>query len=315
MVRFLAVRLSLIVLTLLVVSVVIFTVTEVLPGDAAQQALGQSVTPESLEALRAKWGLDRPAYVRYFDWIGSALQGDLGVSYKEGQPVVEVVGRRLYNSVILLVFAFVISVPTAVIAGVWAGVRRSSFGDQFVSIMSLVGISLPEFVTGILFIVVFASWLHWLPSSSILLPGESPLTKPEILVLPTLTMTGVLFAYIMRMTRANVIEVMETNYVRTAILKGLPMRRIVFRHIIPNAMLPTISIIAVNIGWMLGGLIIVENVFAYPGIGRLLLVAINSRDVPTLQALALLIAMTYAVSNLLADLSYGLLNPRIRISS
>ncbi len=314
MVRFLAVRLSLIALTLLMVSVVIFMVTEVLPGDAAQQQLGQGVTPEGLEVLRAKYGLDRPAYVRYFDWIGSALQGDFGDSYKYNQPVIKVVRPRLYNSIILLVFAFVISVPTAVITGVWAGVRRSSFGDQFVSIMSLVGISLPEFVTGILFIVIFASWLHWLPSSSILLPGTSPLTRPSIMVLPTLTMTGVLFAYIMRMTRANVIDVMETNYIRTAVLKGLPMRRISFRHVIPNAMLPTISVIAVNIGWMLGGLIIVENVFAYPGIGSLLLVAIQSRDVPILQALALIIAMTYAVSNLLADLSYGLLNPRIRIS-
>ncbi|HEY31806.1 MAG TPA: ABC transporter permease [Dehalococcoidia bacterium] len=289
-------------------------VTEVLPGDAAQQQLGQSATPESLAALRASMGLDRPAYVRYFDWIGSALQGDLGESLKYKKPVAEVIGPRLYNSVILLIFAFVISVPTAVITGVWAGVRRNSFGDQFVSIMSLVGISLPEFVTGILFIVIFASWLDWLPSSSILLPGTSPLTRPSILVLPTLTMTGVLFAYIMRMTRANVIDVMETDYVRTAILKGLPMRRIIFRHIIPNAMLPTISVIAVNIGWMLGGLIIVENVFAYPGIGSLLLVAIVSRDVPMLQALSLIIAMTYAVSNLFADLSYGLLNPRIRIS-
>ena len=314
MLRFLVLRLSLIALTLLMVSIVIFTVTEVLPGDAAQQQLGQSVTPESLVALRAKYGLDRPAYVRYFDWIGSALRGDLGDSYKYNQPVVGVVRPRLFNSIILLVFAFLFSVPAAVATGVWAGVRRNSFGDQFVSIASLVGISLPEFVTGILFIVIFASWLHWLPSSSVLLPGTNPMTRPLILVLPTLTMTGVLFAYIMRMTRANVIDVMQTNYVRAAVLKGLPMRRIIFRHVIPNAMLPTISVIAVNIGWMLGGLIIVENVFAYPGIGSLLLVSIQSRDVPILQALALIIAMTFAISNLVADLSYGLLNPRIRIS-
>ncbi|MFC1897526.1 ABC transporter permease [Chloroflexota bacterium] len=192
--------------------------------------------------------------------------------------------------------------------------RSNSVGDQLVSAASLVGISLPEFVTGVLLIVIFASTFHVLPSSSVILPGTNPLTRPSILILPTLTLTGVLFAYIMRMTRANVIDVMQTNYVRTAVLKGLPMRRIIFRHVIPNAMLPTISVIAVNIGWMVGGLIIVENVFAYPGLGRLLLVAIQSRDVPLLQALALLIAVTYSVSNLLADLSYGLLNPRIRIS-
>jgi len=314
MLRFLAVRLSLIALTLLVVSVLIFTITEVLPGDAAQQQLGQSVTPESLEALRAKYGLNRPAHVRYLDWIGGMVSGDLGDSYKYNKPVINVVRPRVFNSVVLAAFAFLVAVPTAVFSGVWAGVRRNSFGDQLVSIASLVGISLPEFVTGVLFIVIFASALRWLPSSSVMLPATNPLTRPSILVLPTLTLTGVLFAYIMRMTRANVIEEMQANYVRTAILKGLSMQRVIWRHVIPNAMLPTISVIAVNIGWMLGGLIIVENVFAYPGIGSLLLVSIQSRDVPILQALALLIAVTYALSNLLADLSYGLLNPRIRVS-
>jgi peptide/nickel transport system permease protein len=177
-----------------------------------------------------------------------------------------------------------------------------------------VAISLPEFVTGVLLIVIFSSTLDLFPSSSIVLPGTSPLSRPEILVLPTLTLTGVLFAYIMRMTRANVIEVLQSNYVRTAILKGLPMRRIIFRHVLPNAMLPTISIIAMNFGWMLGGLIIVENVFAYPGLGQQLLTSITTRDVPLLQALALLIAATYALSNLVADVSYALLNPRIRLA-
>ncbi len=314
MLRFLLVRFGLIVITLLVVSVAIFAVTEILPGDVAWQILGQGATAENLEAVREKLDLNRPAHIRYLDWIGNALRGDLGDSYIQSRPVVEVIQSRLFNSLILAVFAFLIAVPTAVVTGVWAGVRSNSVGDQLVSAISLAGISLPEFVTGVLLIVIFASTLHWLPSSSIILPGTSPLTRPLILILPTLTLTGVLFAYIMRMTRANVIEVMQANYVRTAILKGLPMRQVIFRHIIPNAMLPTISVIAVNVGWMFGGLIIVENVFAYPGLGRLLLVSIQSRDVPLLQALALLIAVTYSLSNLLADLSYGILNPRIRIS-
>ena len=314
MIRFLVVRFGLILLTLLVVSIAIFLVTEVLPGDVAWHILGQGATPESLEAIREKLDLNRPAHIRYLSWIGNALQGDLGDSYVQSRPVVDVVKSRLFNSAVLAAFAFLVSVPTAVATGVWAGVRRNSVGDQLVSTISLVGISLPEFVTGVLLIVIFASTLHVLPSSSVLLPGTNPLTRPSILILPTITLTGVLFAYIMRMTRANVIEVMQTNYVRTAMLKGLPMRRIIFRHVIPNAMLPTISVIAINIGWMFGGLIIVENVFAYPGLGRLLLIAIQSRDVPLLQALALLIAVTYSISNLLADLSYGLLNPRIRTS-
>lgn len=314
MLRFLVVRLSLIVLTLLVVSMAIFTVTEVLPGDVAWHILGQGATPENLEVVREKLDLNRPAHIRYLSWIGNALQGDLGDSYVQNRPVVDVVKSRLFNSAILAVFAFLVAIPTAIVTGVWAGVRRDSVGDQIVSTASLVGISLPEFVTGVLLMVIFASTLHWLPSSSVVLPGTNPLTRPAILVLPTLTLTGVLFAYIMRMTRANVIEEMQANYVRTAVLKGLPMRRIIFRHVIPNAMLPTISVIAVNVGWMFGGLIIVENVFAYPGLGRLLLVSIQSRDVPLLQAVALLIAVTYSLSNLLADLSYGILNPRIRVS-
>ncbi|MFC1953366.1 ABC transporter permease [Chloroflexota bacterium] len=314
MLRFLLIRFGLIIITLIVVSLAIFAVTEILPGDVAWHILGQGATAENLEAVREKLDLNRPAYVRYLNWIGNGLQGDLGNSYLQNRPVTEIVKPRLFNSLILAVFAFLIAVPSAVVAGIWAGVKSDSIGDQVVSTISLAGISLPEFVTGVLLMVIFASTLQWLPSSSVVLPGTSPLTRPIILILPTLTLTGVLFAYIMRMTRANVIEVMQQNYVRTAILKGLSMRRVIFRHIVPNAMLPTISVIAVNVGWMFGGLIIVENVFAYPGLGRLLLVSIQSRDVPLLQALALLIAVTYSISNLLADLSYGLLNPRIRIS-
>ena len=199
--------------------------------------------------------------------------------------------------------------------GVWAGVRRGSAGDHTVSVLSLVAISLPEFVTGFILIVILSSTLGWLPSSSIVLPGTSPLARPEILIMPVLTMTAVLFGYIMRMTRANIIEALETNYVRTAILKGLPRWQVIWRHAVPNAMLPTISVVSINVGWMLGGLIIVESVFGYPGLGLTLINAINRRDLPVLQAVALLVAGTYAVSNLVADLMYVWLNPRIRISS
>ncbi len=312
MLRFILRRLSLIGVTLLVVSLAIFLVTEILPGDVATMILRQGATEENLAVVRRDLGLDRPAHERYLSWVGSAVRGDLGDSYKQKRPITEVVRPRLSNSAILAVFAFLVAVPAAVIIGVWTGVRRDTWGDRAISIGSLVAISLPEFVTAVLLIVIFSSTLGWLPSSSIILPGTSPLTRPEILVLPALTLTGVLFAYIMRMTRANVIEVMQSNYVRTAILKGLPMRRVLFRHVVPNAMLPTISVIAANIGWMLGGLIIVENVFAYPGLGRLVLEATQSRDVPLLQYVTLLIAATFAFSNLAADLCYAALNPRIR---
>jgi peptide/nickel transport system permease protein len=313
MVRFLAARISLMAVTLLVVSLAIFTVTEVLPGDVATMMLRQGATEENKALLRIDLGLNRPVHERYLDWIGGVVRGDLGDSYVTKQPIVDILGRRLRHSAILAVFAFVIGVPTAVAAGIWAGVRPDTKVDRLVSITSLVGISLPEFVTGVLLMFLFASTLHFLPSSSLILPGTTPLTRPEILVMPALTLTAVLFAYIMRMTRANVIEVMQTDYVRTAILKGLPMRRVILRYVLPNAMLPTITIIATSFGWMLGGLIIVENVFAYPGLGQLLLRSITTRDVPLLEALALIIAATYAISNLVADLSYAALDPRVRL--
>jgi peptide/nickel transport system permease protein len=313
MVRFLTVRLSLIVVTLLVVSLAIFTTTEVLPGDVAVMMLRQGATEQNLKKVREDLRLDRPAHVRYVSWIGNVVQGDWGDSYFQKRPIVDIVRGRLGNSIILAVFAFLVAVPTAVAVGIWAGMRPYTSGDRIASVTSLVGLSMPEFVTGVLLIVIFSSTFNLLPSTSIVLPGTNPLTRPEILVLPTLTLTGVMFAYVMRMTRMNVIEVMQTPYVRTAILKGLPMRRVISRHVLPNAMLPTISIISMNTGWMLGGLIIVESVFAYPGLGLLLLSSIQTRDVPLLQVLALLTASTYALSNLVADLSYAALDPRIRL--
>ena len=314
MVRFLTMRLSLIVVTLLVVSMAIFTITEILPGDVATMMFRQGATEQNLKKVREDLGLDRPAHVRYLSWIGGVVRGDLGDSYFQKRPIVDIVRGRLGNSVILAVFAFLVGVPAAVVTGIWAGVRPDTLGDRIVSITGLVGISLPEFVTGVLFIIFFSSMLGLFPSTSIVLPGTNPLTRPQILVLPTLTLMGVLFAYVMRMTRANVIEVIQTHYVRTAILKGLSMRRVIFRHVVPNAMLPTITIIAQNFGFLLGGLIIVESVFAYPGLGLLVLSSIQTRDVPLLQALALLIAATYAISNLVADLSYAALDPRIRLA-
>jgi peptide/nickel transport system permease protein len=314
MLRFMILRISLMLITLVVVSISIFTIMEILPGDAAQMMLKASATPERLALLREELGLDRAAHVRYLDWVGGVIRGDLGDSYFINMPISEILPRRLFHSMVLALFALLFGIPMAVIAGVWAGIRPDTLGDRLVSVIGLVGISLPEFVTGVLLMLFFASTLHWLPPSSVMLPGETPLTRPAILVMPALTLTGVLFAYIMRMTRANVMEVMHSHYVRTALLKGMPMRRVVLRHVLPNSMLPTITIIAMNFGWMLGGLIIVENVFSYPGLGQLLLQAMVTQDVPLLAVLALLVAATYAFSNLVADLTYAALDPRIRVS-
>ena len=295
MLRFFVARLTLIVVTLLVVSVAIFAIVAALPGDAAHAKLGQGATAKNLKLLRAEMGLDKPHHERYLIWIGGVLQGDFGTSLISGEPLSKTLPRRIKHSLYLAVFALMLGIPAAIIAGVYAGVRPNSLLDRIVSMTSLVGLSMPEFVTGVLLMYVLSSTFHLLPSASLILPGTSPLTRPEILVMPALTLTGVLFAYIMRMTRANVMEVMETNYVRTAILKGLPMRRVIIRHVLPNAMLPTITVIAMNFGWMLGGLIIVENVFAYPGLGQLLLRSITTRDVVMLESLALIVARTYDV--------------------
>ena len=314
MVRFLTVRVALIIATLLMVSIAIFVITEILPGDVATKMLGQFATEQNVKNLREELGLDRSAPERYGSWIWGVVRGDFGDSLVQRRAISEIVTHRLWPSVYLAVFAFLIAIPMAVLVGIWAGVRPDSKGDRVISAVGMVGISLPEFVTGLLLMIIFSSTFHLLPSTSSIPRGETPLTNPQILVLPTLTLIAVLFAYVMRMTRASVIEVMESPYVRSAILKGLPMRRVLFRHVVPNAMLPTISVIAANTGYMLGGLIIVENVFAYPGLGQLLLSSILTRDTPLLQATTMVIAATYAISNLLADISYGFLDPRIRVS-
>jgi peptide/nickel transport system permease protein len=314
MARFLIVRLSLIVVTLLAVSIAIFTLIELVPGDAAQVMLGQQATPDNLRNLRAQMGLDRPPHVRYFDWITGAARGDLGESAKSRAPISGIMSGRLANSALLAGLAFLIAVPLGLTIGVWVGTRADTKMDRFLTMGGLVTISLPEFVTGVVLILILSSTLKWLPSSSIMMPGESILGNPQVLIMPVLTVTGALFAYILRMARANVIEVMGSNYVRTAILKGLPMRTVIVRHAIPNALLPTITVIANNVGWMFGGLIIIENLFSYPGMGSLLISAINTRDIPLLQSTAMVIASVYAFSNLAADLAYGTLNPRVRLA-
>ena len=313
MARFLIVRLSLILVTLLAVSVAIFSLIEFAPGDAASAMLGQGATPDNLKALRERMGLDKPPHVRYLNWIGGAVRGDLGIA-ASGKEISSIVGGRLFNSALLAVGAFLIAIPLGLVMGVVVGVKSDTAWDRVLTLGGLVTISLPEFVTGIALLLVLSSTLGWLPSSSIMMPGESIIGKPQVLIMPILTITGALFAYIFRMARANVIDVMGSNYVRTAILKGLPMRTVVVRHVMPNAMLPTITVIANNVGWLFGGLIIVENLFAYPGMGGLLINAINTQDIRMLQSTAMVIAAVYAFSNLAADLTYGWLNPRVRLA-
>ena len=310
--RILLRRLLSMAVTLVIVSLLIFTVTEILPGDVATMILGQQATPENLATLRAKLGLDRPAHVRYLEWVGGVFRGDLGQSLRLGVPVGPLLVQRLGKSLVLAALAFTVGTPTAILLGTLAGMARDRWPDWLISVGTLVAVSVPEFVTGVLLIVVFGFWLRWLPASSLIEPGADLLQSLRHLVLPVTTLTLAMQAHVVRMTRVNMVEVMQTGYITTAKSKGLTKWAIAFRHALPNALLPVITISAINLGWLIGGLIVVESVFAYPGLGRLLLLAINNRDVPLLQAVTLLIATVYLTSSFAADLLYGYADPRIR---
>ncbi|SRR5579884_121704 len=322
MLRFLMRRLALLVITLWLTSVCIFAVTAVLPGDVATMILGQSATPQDLATLRRQMGLDQPLLVQYLRWFGGVLQGDLGHSLRtggcgvqfctEGVRVSTLLVQRSTNSALLAAAALLIGVPISVGLGVLAAVRRDTWIDRLVAVFTLAWISMPEFVTGVLLIIVFSTWLRLLPALSIANPNASVLDSLHLLILPALTLALVMLAHTARMTRASMIEELRSNYVRTALLKGLPRRTVIFKHALRNALVPTATVIAMNIGWLMGGLIVVETVFAYPGLGQLVTFAISSRDVPLLQGVALLIAAVYSLSNLAADLIYTYLNPKIR---
>ena len=299
-------------LTLLIVSIVIFAVTELLPGDVAVMILGSEATDETLTALRTQLGLDQPATTRYVNWLLGAARGDFGESLRMRTDVGPLVLERLKNSFALAGIALVVGVPLALGLGIIAGLRKDRPADKAITITTLLGISVPEFVIGSVLIMIFASIWPILPATSMIDPQANPLESMKFLILPAATLVMVTLAHTARMTRSSVIRVMRTDYVRTAILKGMPRGRVIVRHVLPNALLPSITVIALNVGWMIGGLIVVETVFAYPGLGQLMIFAVTNRDVPLVQAVALLVALVYAVANLGADVLYAALNPRIR---
>ncbi len=314
MIPYMARRLGLVILTLLVSTVVIFVVTQILPGDVARSILGRFATPEALHALRVKLGLDRPLVVQYGSWLMHTLRGDLGLSLSTGEPVLTLVAARLRNSAMLALVAFVMYVPLGIVLGLISALRRNKLADQVISITSLAFIGLPEFVTGVILIALFALKLKWLPASSAIDPDSGFLPALPRLILPGITVSLASLACITRMTRSGTAEVLSTDYVRSAWLKGLRPARVLFTHVLRNALLPTVTVIAVGIGWLIGGLIVTESLFSYPGLGRLLLFAIQRRDLPLLQAITLLLVVVFSLSNLLADIIYALLNPRIRCS-
>jgi peptide/nickel transport system permease protein len=301
------------VITLVIVSVVVFAASQLLPGDVGRTILGPYASQQQVNALDHSLGTDKPLPVRYWNWASDFVKGDWGVSPVQNVEVRPLVLDRLRNSLILGAFAMVLIVPFSIFMGVVAALNYGKTLDRVVSITGLSFIALPEFVVGVILIVVFAVQLGWFPTSS-QVPGTNPVDWFRQLLLPATPLGFVLFGYISRMARAGTVDALQSNYVRTAVLKGLPRRYVVWRHVVRNAMLPTITVVSAQVGYLVGGLVIVETLFAYPGIGQLILESATGHDLQTLEAGVLMMAIIYCVANLIADLTYGLLNPRVRLA-
>lgn len=308
-------RLAFLLLTLLLTSLIVFLVTQLLPGDVARVVLGREAGEAALAAFREANGLNDPWPQQYGRWLGNFVTGDWGTSLATRTEIYPTVMQRVHNSLMLAGLTMALAVPLAVTLGVMAGLNENRLLDNVISIAALAVVGLPEFVTGLVLIELFSRRWQLLPANSSIRVGSSFIEVWPMLVLPALTATLVLLAYIARLTRAGVVEELKRPYVRTAVLKGLPRRTVILKHVLRNALLPTITVIAISFGWLISGLIVIENVFNYPGLGRLLVFAIDRRDLPTLQAVTMITVLGFALANLLADLLYALLNPRIRLES
>ncbi len=306
-------RLVTMVFTVLAVSVLVFGITQVLPADPAVMLLGENATPALLAALRTRLGLDLPAWQQYLRWIGGVLHGDFGTSIDSGQPVAAVMLTALGRSLTLAALSLIVMLAVAIPLGIVAALRRGRAADLAVGLGAYVGVSMPEFVTATIVLITLGNpALGWFPATGYVPLGDDWRDGLAHMVLPVLTVSVILVAHVARMVRSELVDVLGTDYIRAARMKGLSPRRILVRHALRNALQPTITVVALDIGYLLGGIIVVEQIFAFPGIGRALLVAITQRDLPSIQAGALIMATTYAVANLLADLACAALDRRIR---
>lgn len=290
----------------------VFVAAQILPGDVGRRILGRDASPEAVAALNEELGTDRPILVQYWDWISGFARGDLGESYNLRVPVSDLVVDALGNSFKLALVAFVIVVPLGVAGGVFAALREGRAADRFITITGLSATVVPEFVSSIILILIFGLWLELLPITAAWPDGAGLLTQLEHLILPSLPLVLVLFGYLARMARAGTIEALDADYTRTAVLKGLPQRTVIRRHVLRNALLPTIAVVATQTGYLIGGLVVIEVIFNYQGIGRLLFEAVQAKDFPMLQSAVLVVGVIYLLATLVADLAYSLLNPRIR---
>jgi peptide/nickel transport system permease protein len=309
--RIVAQRLALGLLTLFIISLVIFLGVEALPGDLAEAVLGRSALPDTIEAFRREMRLDLPPHVRYLEWLGAFLQGDLGTSLTNQREISELIGTRLANTLFLALFAAVIAVPLAVTLGVLAALYRETWFDKSISMATLSTISVPEFFIGYIMIVAFSVQFNIFPSISNVSPDLAFWDRVYASALPAITLTFVVMAHMMRMTRAAIVNLLMSPYIEMAVLKGLPMSRVIIKHALPNALSPIINVIIINLAFLVVGVVVVEVVFVYPGLGQLLVDAVSARDLPVVQASCLIFAATYVLLNLTADILAIITNPRM----
>ncbi|GLU31168.1 ABC transporter permease [Trinickia caryophylli] len=310
--RLVAARLGLALLTLLIVSAIVFAMTGLLPGDAAQQALGQAATPEAVAALRHQLGLDQPALARYAAWLAHAVRGDFGMSMSNSLPVSQLIASRLPNSLMLALLTTVVSVPLALAAGVLSAMYRGSLLDRTLNVLTLSAVAVPEFLVATIAVLVFAVKLHWLPALSYLSSVHSLGDLLRIYAMPVLTLCCVIVAQMARMTRAAVLDQLNASYVEMASLKGASHTRIVLRHVLPNAVGPIANAVALSLSYLFGGVVIVESIFNYPGLASLMVDAVTNRDMPLVQGCVMVFCTAYLALVLMADLCQIVSNPRLR---
>jgi len=308
-------RVPFLLLTLFVSSILIFVATEILPVDVARNMLGQFAPQEAVDVLNERLGMDKPPVVRYLKWLGRVAAGDFGESTSLRSPVGPLIVKHAINSSILAGTALLLIMPVAFLLGIFAGLYPNKLPDRAISLTSLIATSTPEFVVGVLLLLVFAVKLRLLPGSSALVVERTVWESPSKLVLPVLTLAIVDIGYVARMMRASMIEVMRSAYVRAAKLRGVPFHRVVIKHALRSALLTPMTVIMLHINWLVGGIVVTETIFAYPGLGQLMLTAANGRDVALLEAGALFFAMVAVLSQVGADILYVLLNPRSRMVS
>lgn len=305
-------RLVIAVVTLLIVAFTIFFATEMLPGDVAEILLGQAATPEAVAGLRQAMNLDQPAFFRFIYWLGNLLTGDLGVSYVNSVPIADLIGSRLINSLKLAGITAAISVPVALFLGITAAIMRGTFYDRTVSVLTISVISVPEFMVATIAVIVFAVYLGWLPALSMANEVTSLADLLRAFAMPVITLSFVISAQMIRMTRAAVIETLNTPYIEMALLKGASRSRIVIIHALPNALGPIVNAVALSLSYLLGGVIIVETIFNYPGVAKLMLDAVATRDLPLIQSCAMIFCLGYLLLITIADLIAIVSNPRLR---